>query len=346
MPTEKTTYFDWDKPVFPSDNLATEFDTLFDQIDNTVNTVTGFNWSVSNNGTEIISSPTDINFTTDIEVFDNGDGTVSVSSTALSTSEKGAADGVAELDSSSKILSSQLPSLTITETDVVADKTERLALDAEKGDVAIQQDKNQSYILKGTDPTLDSEWTVLQSPTSDLTSVFGRTGDVTAQSNDYTHDQIGGQASDDHHTRYSDSEAISAINTDTDHGSTASHNYFSGSHSDLSGIASDDHHTRYTGSEARSAVASEPVGHPSYATLSDTPTLSLGDTFHIDGDGLYVYTDGVDAIDNSDTPLQVHIDDNTNPHNVTDISGDADTVDGYNIQKNGTDGSDIINFKT
>jgi len=31
--------------------------------------------------------------------------------------------------------------------------------------------------------------------------------------------------SDDHHTRYSDSEAVSAVNSDADHGSTASHNY-------------------------------------------------------------------------------------------------------------------------
>jgi hypothetical protein len=56
------------------------------------------------------------------------------------------------------------------------------------------------------------------------------------------------------HNYYTDSDAVSAINNDTDHGSTASHNYFSGSHSDLSGITSDDHHTRYSDSEARSAV--------------------------------------------------------------------------------------------
>jgi hypothetical protein len=43
---------------------------------------------------------------------------------------------------------------------------------------------------------------------------------------------------------YSDSDAISAINNDTDHGSTASHNYFSGSHNDLSNIGTDDHHAQ------------------------------------------------------------------------------------------------------
>mgnify|MGYP000255785414 CR=1 FL=1 len=45
-----------------------------------------------------------------------------------------------------------------------------------------------------------------------------------------------------HHTRYSDSEAISAINNDGDHGSTASHNYFSGDHRDLSNVYSNQHH--------------------------------------------------------------------------------------------------------
>jgi len=39
------------------------------------------------------------------------------------------------------------------------------------------------------------------------------------------HDSLSGISSDDHHSRYSDSEAISAINNDFDHGSTAPHNY-------------------------------------------------------------------------------------------------------------------------
>ena len=59
-----------------------------------------------------------------------------------------------------------------------------------------------------------------------------------------------------HHSRYDDSEAISSINNDTDHGSTASHNYFSGSHNDLSNIGSSDHHTRYSDEEAQDAIGS------------------------------------------------------------------------------------------
>jgi hypothetical protein len=112
-----------------------------------------------------------------------------------------------------------------------------------------------------------------------------------ASGNNIFHSELSDAPSDSHHTRYADSEAISAINTDADHGSTAAHNYFSGSHADLTNIGASDHHTRYADTEAVSAV-------------------------------------------NSETSLTV------------DISGDAETVDGYDIQKDGTDGPGIINFKT
>ena len=126
---------------------------------------------------------------------------------------------------------------------------------------------------------------------SGLTASDDADGTSTVSVESISHDTITNIGSSDHHTRYSDSEAISAINNDSDHGSTASHNYFSGSHNDLSNIGSSDHHTRYSDSEAITAVNSE-------------STLSVN------------------------------------------ISGDADSVDGYDIQKNGTDGSGIINFKT
>lgn len=44
------------------------------------------------------------------------------------------------------------------------------------------------------------------------------------------------------------------INEDPDHGSTASHNYFSGSHLDLTDVAPDDHHPPRTDQETRDAV--------------------------------------------------------------------------------------------
>jgi len=40
-----------------------------------------------------------------------------------------------------------------------------------------------------------------------------------------SHDNIADVSASDHHTRYDDSEAISAINNDVDHGSTAQHDY-------------------------------------------------------------------------------------------------------------------------
>jgi hypothetical protein len=52
-----------------------------------------------------------------------------------------------------------------------------------------------------------------------------------------------------HHSRYTNAEAIAAINNDADHGSTAQH-----AHSDLTGVGASDHHSRYTDSEARGAI--------------------------------------------------------------------------------------------
>lgn len=56
------------------------------------------------------------------------------------------------------LVSSQLPQLSITSVDVVADQAARLALDAEEGDFAIQQDNDTSYILSTNDPTVDGNW--------------------------------------------------------------------------------------------------------------------------------------------------------------------------------------------
>jgi len=56
------------------------------------------------------------------------------------------------------------------------------------------------------------------------------------------------------YNNYTDSDAITAINNDSDHGNTASHSYFSGSHNDLTNIGSADHHAKYTDSEAVNAV--------------------------------------------------------------------------------------------
>jgi len=56
-------------------------------------------------------------------------------------------------------------------------------------------------------------------------------------------------------------------------------------------------------------------------------------TVTVTGSAAYTDSDAVSAV-NAETTLTV------------DITGDADTVDGFEVQKNGTDGGGIINFKT
>jgi hypothetical protein len=56
------------------------------------------------------------------------------------------------------LVTSQLPAISITSIDVVADQTARLNLTAEEGDVAVQTDTGEAYILSTNDPTVDSNW--------------------------------------------------------------------------------------------------------------------------------------------------------------------------------------------
>jgi hypothetical protein len=72
-------------------------------------------------------------------------------------------DEKADLTGASGVLvSSQVPDLSITSVDTVADEAERLALDVEEGDVAIQQDTETTYIFTGGDPSVDNNWSALQ----------------------------------------------------------------------------------------------------------------------------------------------------------------------------------------
>lgn len=106
------------------------------------------------------------------------------------TSEKDAANGYAGLDGAGKINPSQLPSIAITETFVVASQAAMLALSAQTGDIAVRTDTSSTFILQGTDPSVLGDWVELQTPTDAVSSVFGRTGVVTAQNGDYTTGQV------------------------------------------------------------------------------------------------------------------------------------------------------------
>jgi hypothetical protein len=108
--------------------------------------------------------------------------------------QKGAANGVATLDASSKIPSSQLPAIAITDTFVVASQAAMLALTAEPGDVAVRTDLSKSFILTASPATTLGNWQELLAPLAAVSSVFGRTGAVVAASGDYTVAQVTGAA--------------------------------------------------------------------------------------------------------------------------------------------------------
>ena len=92
---------------------------------------------------------------------------------AVSSSLLGAASGVATLDATGKIPTTQLPSLAITDTFVVSSQVAMLALTAEVGDVAVRTDLNKSFILKTAGAGTLANWQELlsSSATGTVTSV-------------------------------------------------------------------------------------------------------------------------------------------------------------------------------
>ena len=99
--------------------------------------------------------------------------------------------GLATLDAGGKLDAGQLPALAITETFVVNTQAAMLALAAQEGDVAVRTDLSKSLILTAAPASTLANWQELLTPASPVTSVFGRTGSVTAASGDYTFAQIG-----------------------------------------------------------------------------------------------------------------------------------------------------------
>lgn len=99
--------------------------------------------------------------------------------TTENVANKGAASGYASLGSDSKIPTSQLPALAITNTTVAANQAAQLALTAEVGDIAIRSDLSKSYILRVSPATSLSNWSELLTPTDVVLSVNGNTGSVT-----------------------------------------------------------------------------------------------------------------------------------------------------------------------
>lgn len=75
-------------------------------------------------------------------------------------SQKAAANGVATLDAGGKIPTGQLPNLAIGDVFTVASEAAMLALDAQKGDIAVRTDLNPDGVfwLGTNDPTIAANW--------------------------------------------------------------------------------------------------------------------------------------------------------------------------------------------
>lgn len=98
---------------------------------------------------------------------------------AIPLAEKGAASGVATLDTSGKVPPSQLPAIALTDVFIAANQAEQLAVTAQKGDVVVRSDQRKSYIHNGGTSATMSDWSELQTPTDAVLSVAGRVGAVT-----------------------------------------------------------------------------------------------------------------------------------------------------------------------
>lgn len=93
------------------------------------------------------------------------------------TLQKGANNGICELDANGLVPTNHLPPLAITDVHVVANEAARLALVAQEGDVAIQTDNSSSWIYDG------SAW-VAFGVSGAVVSVNGQTGTVSLDTDD------------------------------------------------------------------------------------------------------------------------------------------------------------------
>ena len=96
----------------------------------------------------------------------------------VSVLQKGVTNGVASLDAAGKVPSSQISAVAISDTFVVADATERLAQSASTGDVAVQLDIQQTFILQQEPATNPLNWVQLLNNVACVTSVNNKTGSV------------------------------------------------------------------------------------------------------------------------------------------------------------------------
>jgi hypothetical protein len=131
----------------------------------------------------------EIGIETDTNTFKFGDGVTAWNSLdyALSDtvddyiplSEKGVALGVATLDASGYVPTSQLPPLAKITVNAVADQAARLALTVEPGDIAIQSDNGTTYVLQSSPASNNANWKEISATAAISAAVSAHESDTT-----------------------------------------------------------------------------------------------------------------------------------------------------------------------
>jgi hypothetical protein len=103
----------------------------------------------------------------------------------LNTAQIGAVNGVASLDASGLIPSSQLPAISFTSTTVVSNDVDMVGLsNATVGSIAIRTDLNKNFVLSTLPASTLANWVELLTPAAPVQTVNGYTGSVNLSKND------------------------------------------------------------------------------------------------------------------------------------------------------------------
>ena len=146
----------------------------------TASTISDFNTAVRTNRLDQMATPTASVALGAQKITGLADPTNAQDAVTLNyiTTQKGVANGLAELDGSGLVPTNHLPALAITTTQVVNSQANMLALTAQIGDVAVRTDVNKSFILTATPATTLGNWQELLTPTDAVLSVDGSTGAI------------------------------------------------------------------------------------------------------------------------------------------------------------------------
>lgn len=103
----------------------------------------------------------------------------------LDKSARGVAGGVASLDASGKVPSSQIPALSMSTVDVVSSEAAMLALStAVVGSTVVRDDVSKTFILRATPANTLANWVQVLSPNSGVESVNTKKGAITLDKSD------------------------------------------------------------------------------------------------------------------------------------------------------------------